>query len=79
MCLNAPPAVCDEEVPVVMSCKKCGSVDLIENHRFWFRENLTLVSKILHDILHTTSSSQIISAQLLKEVVGPHNSELGGQ
>ena len=38
-CSGSLPADCgDEDDPVVMSCKKCKSVNLSEKHRFWFGE-----------------------------------------
>ena len=42
-CSGAPPAICDEDDPVVMSCKKCGSVDLKEKHHFWFGKKMMMV------------------------------------
>ena len=36
-CSGSTPALCDEEDPIVMSCRTCNkSIDLVENQRYWF-------------------------------------------
>ena len=36
-CPGSTPALCDEEDPIVMSCRTCKkSIDLVENQRYWF-------------------------------------------
>ena len=55
-CSGSPPADCgDEDDPVVMSCRKCKSVDLNEKQRFWFGEKATAV-----DVLTTTDLPSIM-------------------
>ena len=55
-CSGSPPADCgDEDDPVVMSCKKCKSVNLNEKHRFWFGEKATSVG-----VLTTTDLPSIM-------------------
>ena len=39
-CSGPVPANCDEEDPVVMSCRTCGPVDLDHQHRVWFGKQL---------------------------------------
>ena len=37
------PAICDEDEPVVMKCKKCGPVDLDGRNQIWFGEKMVIV------------------------------------
>ena len=34
------PAVCDEDEPIVMRCKKCGPTDLDDSNQLWFGEKM---------------------------------------
>ena len=41
-CPGSTPAHCDDEDPVVMSCKTCNkSIDLVENQRYWFGQKFS--------------------------------------
>ena len=37
---NRIPAICDEDEPIVMRCKKCGPVDLNDGNQLWFGEKM---------------------------------------
>ena len=37
---NSIPAICDEDEPIVMRCKKCGLVDLDDGNQLWFGEKM---------------------------------------
>ena len=55
-CSGSPPADCGvENDPLVMSCRKCKSVDLSENQRIWFGEKVTAVG-----VLTTTDLPNIM-------------------
>ena len=38
--INSIPAICDEDEPIVMRCKKCGPIDLDDRNHLWFGEKM---------------------------------------
>lgn len=62
--INSIPAICDEDEPIVMRCKKCGPIDLDDRNHLWFGEKM--VATIIcqnHLHMHSCSTMQIFDSR----------------
>jgi hypothetical protein len=50
--INRIPAICDEDEPIVMRCKKCGPVDLDNRNHLWFGGKMVCKNSIIYTHIH---------------------------
>ena len=61
---GSPPALCDEEDPIVMSCRTCNkSIDLVENQRYWFGQKFSSA-----DVLNVEHLPAVLNVEHLAAV-----------